>query len=93
MHCLEHPNRMSRLVDWFLSCLNNKESINLLYLCNNHNKLVHGQIFNKFNRKAALVAVQSAKVRIISSEIVRSIRNPIKDRIPVRITRIRARGQ
>jgi hypothetical protein len=48
---------MPRSADWFSGHLSNKESINLPYLCNNHNKLAHGQMFNKFNRKAALIAV------------------------------------
>jgi hypothetical protein len=29
----------------------------VLYLYNNHNKLAHGQMFNKFDRKATLIAV------------------------------------
>jgi hypothetical protein len=57
MHCLEHPNGMFRVVDWFSGRLNNKESINLPYLCNNYTNLAHGQIFNKSNKKAALLAV------------------------------------
>jgi hypothetical protein len=57
VHRLERHSEMPRSVDWFSGHLNNKESINLPYLCNNHNKLAHGQMFNKFNRKAALFAV------------------------------------
>jgi hypothetical protein len=93
MHCLEYPNGMIRLVDWFSSRLNHKKSINLLYLCNNHNNLAHGQMFNKSNREAAPITVSIAEVRIISSEIVRSPRNLIKGRVPVRMTRTRARGR
>jgi hypothetical protein len=48
---------MLSLADWFSGRLNNKESINLPYLCNNHNNLAHSQIFNKSNKEAALIAV------------------------------------
>jgi hypothetical protein len=83
---------MLRLADWFSGRLNNKEDIDLPYLRNNHNNLAHGQMFNK-SREAAIIAVSIAGVRIISSEIVRSPRNPIKGRVPVRVTRTRARGR
>jgi hypothetical protein len=73
--------------------LNNKEGIDLPYLRNNHNNLAHGQMFNKSNREAPIIAVSIAEVRIISSEIVRSPRNLIKGRVPVRVTRTRARGR
>jgi hypothetical protein len=84
---------MFRLADWFSGRLNNKESIDLSYLHNNHNNLAHGQIFNKSNRKAAIIAVSIVGVRITSSEIVRGPRNLIKGRVPVRVTRTRARGR
>jgi hypothetical protein len=84
---------MFRLVDWFSSRFNNKKSINLLYLCNNHNKLAHGQLFNKSSREAAPITVSIAEVWIISSEIVRSPRNLIKGRVPVKMTGTRARGR
>jgi hypothetical protein len=48
---------MLRSADWFSGCFNDKKSINLLYLYNNHNNLAHGQMFNKLDRKAALIAV------------------------------------
>jgi hypothetical protein len=84
---------MLHLADWFLGRLNNKEGIDLPYLRNNHNNLAHGQIFNKSNKEVAIIAVIIAEVRIISSEIVRGPRNLIKGRVPVRVTRTRARGQ
>jgi hypothetical protein len=84
---------MLRLADWFIGRLNSKERINLLYIGNNHNNLVHGQMFKKFDREAAPITVSIAEVRITLSEIVRSPRNLIKGRVPVRITRIRARGR
>jgi hypothetical protein len=73
--------------------LNSKESIDLPYLRNNHNKLADGQMFNKSNREVALITVSIAGVRITSSEIVRGPRNLIKGRVPIRITRTRARGR
>jgi hypothetical protein len=84
---------MLHLADWFSGRLNNKEGIDLPCLCNNHNKLGHGQMFNKSNREAALIAVSIAGVRITSSETVRGPRNLIKGRVPIRVTRIRARGR
>jgi hypothetical protein len=84
---------MLRLADWFSGRLNNKEGIDLPYLCNNHNNLAHDQIFNKSNREAALIAVSIAGVWITSSEIVRGPRNLIKDRVPIRVIRTRARGR
>jgi hypothetical protein len=82
---------MPQLVDWFSGRPNNKEGIDLPYLRNNHNNLAHGQIFNKFNREAATTAVSIAEVRIISLEIVRGPRNLIQGRVPLRVTRTRAR--
>jgi hypothetical protein len=93
MHRLEHPNGMLRLADWFSSHLNHKEGIDLPYLCNNHNKLAHCQMFNKSNREAAIIAVSIAEVRITSSEIVRSPRNLIKGRVPIRVIRTRAKDR
>jgi hypothetical protein len=84
---------MLRLADWFSGCLNNKEGIDLPYLRNNHNNLAHGQMFNKFNREAALIAVSIAGVRITLSENVRGPENLIKGRIPIRVIRTRARGR
>jgi hypothetical protein len=84
---------MLHLADWFSGHLNNKEGIDLVYLHNNHNNLAHGQMFNKSNREAALIAVSIAGVRITSSEIVCGPRNLIKGRVPIRITRTRARGR
>jgi hypothetical protein len=90
MYLLEHHSGMLRLADWFSGRLNNKEGIDLR---NNHNKLAHGQMFNKFNKEAALIAVLIAGVRITSSEIVRGPRNLIKGKLPIRVTRTRARGR
>jgi hypothetical protein len=84
---------MFRLADWFSGRLNSKEGIDLPYLCNSHNNLAHGQMFNKSNREAALITVSIAGVRITSTEIIRGPRNLIKGRVPIRITRTRARGQ
>jgi hypothetical protein len=84
---------MLRLADWFSGRLNNKEGIDLPYLRNNHNNPAHGQMFNKSNREAALIAVSIAGVRIISSEIVRGLGNLIKGRVPIRVIRTRARGR
>jgi hypothetical protein len=83
---------MLHLADWFSGRLNSKEDIDLPYLRNSHNNLAHGQMFNKSNREAALIAVSIAGVRITSSEIVRGIGNLIKGKIPIRITRTGARG-
>jgi hypothetical protein len=93
MHHLERHKGMLRLADWFSGCLNNKEGIDLPYLRNNHNNLAHGQIFNKSNREAAIIAVSITGVRITSSEIVRGPRNLIKGKVPVRVIRTRARGR
>jgi hypothetical protein len=84
---------MLHLADWFSGRLNNKEGIDLPYLHNNRNNLVHGQMFNKSNREVAIIVVSIAGVRIILSEIVRGPRNLIKGRIPVRVIRTRARGR
>jgi hypothetical protein len=84
---------MLRLADWFSGHLNNKEGIDLLYLRNNHNNLAHGQMFNKCNREAAIITVSFAGVRITLLGIVRGPENPIKGRIPIRVTRTRARGR
>jgi hypothetical protein len=93
MHRLECHSGMLHLADWFSGRLNNKEGIDLPYLRNNHNNRAHSQMFNKSNREAAIIAVSIAGVRIILSEIVRSPRNLIKGRVPIRVTRIRARGR
>jgi hypothetical protein len=84
---------MLHLADWFSGRLNSKEGIDLPYLRNNHNNLAHGQMFNKSNREAALIAVSIAGVWITSSEIVRGPRNLTKGRVSIRITRTRARGR
>jgi hypothetical protein len=91
MHRPEPHSGMLRLADWFLGRLNNKEDIDLPYLHNNHNNLAHGQIFNKSNREVAIIVVSIAEVRIISLEIVRGPRNLTKGRVPIRVTRTRAR--
>jgi hypothetical protein len=87
------PQRNALLAGWFSGCLHNKEGIDLPYPRNSHNNLAHGRMFNKSNREAALIAVSIAGVWITSSEIVRSLGNLIKGKVPIRVTRIRARGQ
>jgi hypothetical protein len=84
---------MLHLADWFSGRLNSKEGIDLPYLRNSHNNPAHSQKFNKSNREAALIAVSIAVVRITSLEIVRSPGNLIKGKVPIRITRTRARGR
>jgi hypothetical protein len=84
---------MPRLADWFSGRPNDKEGIDLPSLRNNYNNLAHGQMFNKFNREAAIIAVSIAEVWIISSEIVRGPRNLIKGRVPLSVTRTRARNR
>jgi hypothetical protein len=84
---------MLHLADWFLGRLNRKEGIDLSYLRNSHINLAHGQMFNKFDREEALIVVSIAGVRITSSEIVCGPGNLIKGKVPIRITRTRARGR
>jgi hypothetical protein len=48
---------------------------------------------NKLHREAAIIVVSIVGVRIISSGIVHDPRNPIKDRAPIRVTRIRVKGR
>jgi hypothetical protein len=84
---------MLHLADWFSGRLNNKEGIDHPDLHNNHNNLAHGQMFNKSNKEAALIAVSIAGVQIILSEIVRGPGNLIKGRISIRVIRTRARGR
>jgi hypothetical protein len=84
---------MPHLAEWFSDRPNHKEGIDLPYLRNNHNNLAHGQMLNKSNREAAIVVVSTAEVRIISLEIVHGPRNLIKDRVPLRVTRTRARNR
>jgi hypothetical protein len=84
---------MLHLADWFSGRLNSKEGIDLPYLRNSHNNLAHGQMFNKSNSEAALIAVSIAVVRITLSEIVRGPGNLIKGKVPTRVTRTRARGR
>jgi hypothetical protein len=50
-------------------------------------------MFNKSNRGAAIIAVSTAEVRIISSGIVRGPRKLIKGKILLKVTRIRARNR
>jgi hypothetical protein len=93
MHCLERHSGRLHSADWFSGHVNSKEGIDLPYLRNSHNNLAHGQMFNKSNREAALIAVSIAVVRIILSEIARGLGNLIKGKVPIRITRTRARGR
>jgi hypothetical protein len=87
------PQRNAPPANWSSGCLNSKEGIELLYLRNSRNSLAHGQILDNFNREAALIAVSIAGVRITLSKIVRGPGNLIKGKVPIRITRTRARGQ
>jgi hypothetical protein len=84
---------MPHLADWFSGRPNHKEGIDLLSLRNNYNNLAHNQMSNKSNREAAIIAVSIAEVRIILSEIVCSPKNLIKGRVPLRVTRTRARNR
>jgi hypothetical protein len=93
MHRLERHGGMLRSVDWFSGCLNKREGIDHPYPRNNHNNLAHGQMFNKSNKEAAFIAVSIAGVRFILSEIVHGPRNLTKGRVPIRVTRTRARGR
>jgi hypothetical protein len=84
---------MLRLADWFSGRLNSKEGIDLPYLRYCHNNLAHGQMFNKFNRKAALIVISIAGVRITSSETIRGPGNLIKGKVSIKVTKTRARGR
>jgi hypothetical protein len=84
---------MPRLADWFSGRPNNKESIDLPYLHNNYSNLAHGQMCNKPHKKAAIIAVLIAGVQTISLGIVRDPRNLTKDKVPIRVTRIRVKGR
>jgi hypothetical protein len=64
MHHLERHSGILHLADWFSGRLNSKEDIDLPHLCNNPNNLAYGQMFNKCNREAAIIAVSIAGVRI-----------------------------
>jgi hypothetical protein len=64
-HRLEHCSGIPQLVDWFSGHPNSKEGTDLPFLCNNHNNLARGQMFNKCNREAAIIAVSIAEVQII----------------------------
>jgi hypothetical protein len=72
---------MPRLVDWFLGRPNNKEDIDLPYLHSNYSSSAQGQMCDKLHQKAAIIAVSIAGVQIISSEIVRGLRNLTKGKV------------
>jgi hypothetical protein len=84
---------MPQQADWFSGRPNSREGIDLPFLRNKYNHLAHGQMFNKYHREAATIAVSIAEVRIISSGIVRGPRNLIQDKALPRVTRIRARSR
>jgi hypothetical protein len=84
---------MPQRVDWFLGRLNNKEGSDLLCPRNKHNNLANGQIFNKCHRKAAIIAVSIAGVRIILSEIVRGPRSLIQGKALPKEIRTRAKSR
>jgi hypothetical protein len=84
---------MPRLADWFLGRPNNKEGIDLPYLRSNYSNLAQGQMCNKSNRKAAIIAVLIVEVQIILLGIVRSPRNLTKDQVPIRVIKTRVKGR
>jgi hypothetical protein len=84
---------MPHLAYWFSARPNSKEDIDLPCLCNSHISLAYGQMLNNFNRKAALIAVSIAGVRITSSEIVLNPRSLSRGRILIRTVRARARSK
>jgi hypothetical protein len=81
------------LADWFSGRPYNKEGVDLPYLHSNYSNLAQGQVCNKLHRGAAIIVVSIAGVRIISSRIVHDPRNLTKDKVPIRVTRIRVKGR
>jgi hypothetical protein len=84
---------MPRLADWFLGRPNNKEDIDLLHLHSNNSNLAQGQMCNKLHQKAAIKAVLIAGVQIISSGIVRGLRNLTKGKVQIKVIRTRVKGR
>jgi hypothetical protein len=87
------PQRNTCLADWFSGRPYNKEGVDLPYLHSNYSNLAQGQVCNKLHRGAAIIVVSIAGVRIISSRIVHDPRNLTKDKVPIRVTRIRVKGR
>jgi hypothetical protein len=84
---------MTRLADWFSGRPNNKEGIDLSYLHSNYSNLAQGQMCNKLHKEAAITVVSIVGVQTISSGIVRGPRNRTKDKVAIRVTRTREKGQ
>jgi hypothetical protein len=84
---------MLHLADWFSTRLNSKEGIDLQCLHNSLNSLAQGQIINSFSRRAALITVSTAGVRITSSKIVLGPGSLFKGRVLIRTIRARARSE
>jgi hypothetical protein len=89
----EHPRGMLPLVDWFLGRLNNKEVIDFLHLHNSNSNLVQGQMRGKLHQKAATIAVLIVGVQIISSGIVRGLRNLTKGKVQIKVIKTRVKGR
>jgi hypothetical protein len=83
---------MPRLADWFLGRPNNKEDIDLPYLHSNHSSSAQGQMCDKLHQKVAIIAVSIAGVQIISSGIVRGLRNLTKGKVLIKVIRTRVKG-
>jgi hypothetical protein len=79
--------------DWFLGRLSSQEGLDLLCPHNKHNNLTNDQMFRKCHRRVTTIVAIIAEVRIILSEIVHGLRNPIQGRAPPRETRIKERSQ
>jgi hypothetical protein len=89
----EHRSGILHLADWFSARLNSKEGIDLQCLCNSRNSLAQGQIINSFSRRAAIIAVSTARVWITSSKIVLGPGNLFKGRVLIRTIRARERSE
>jgi hypothetical protein len=84
---------MLYLADWFSTCLNSKEGIDLPCLRNSHSSLAQGQTINNFNREVALITVLIVGVRITLSRIVLGPGSLFKGRVLIRTIRVRARSE
>jgi hypothetical protein len=84
---------MLHMADWFSTCPNSKEGIDLQCLHNSHNNLAQGQTFNNFSKEATLIVVSIAGVRIILLRIVLGPRSLFKGKILIGIIRARERSK
>jgi hypothetical protein len=84
---------MPHLAGWFLGRPNNKEGIDLPYLHSNNSNLAQGQMCNKLPREAVIIVVSIAGAQTILSGIVHDPKNLTKDKVPIRVTRTRVKGQ